>query len=371
MRIFFMKKIYDFSVDASTLPPEVFEKAQEAFLNYNGKGVSILDIGYTSSEYEKIKRSAESSLRKLLNIPSNYKVLFMQGGIAAQLSAVPLNLLSDHKCADYVISGQYSKDASIEAKKYGDIATAASSAGALPSFSTVPNLKLSDFRPDADYVYVRFNNTIQGTKFYYVPDTGNIPLVADLSTAFLSEPIDVSKFALIYATSEGNLGPSGLTTVIMRDDIVGGARKDTPLMINYKRNLAGEVTDNTPPVLSLYIAYLMLEWLIENGGLEEMKHANERKASLIYDYLDTQNYYTSPVDKKCRSTMHVVFITGDPALDKKFVTDAKRQGLLNLTGHSSIGGMRASIYNTMPYEGVEKLVSFMKSFAQQNPKLEA
>ena len=366
-----MKKIYNFAATPPSIPSEILEEANAALLSYKNKGLSIVEIGYNSTEYDRLLKSTESSLRKLLNIPSNYKVLFMQGGAVAQYSAVPLNLLSEHRCADYVISGQHSKNASLEAKKYGDIAIAASSAGALPPFSTVPEMKRSDFRPDADYVYICFNNIIHGSKFHYVPDTGNIPLVADMSHFLLSEPIDVSKFALIYASSEGNIGPAGLTVVIIRDDIIGGARKDAPALLNYKLVFEERTSENSPPVWNLYLANLMFKWIEDNGGLEEIKRRGERKASLIYDYLDNQSYYTAPVSKKCRSMLHVVFVTGDASLDKKFVKEAKAEGLVNIIGHSSVGGMRASIYNAMPYEGVKKLVDFMKRFAQENPKLDA
>ncbi len=364
------EKIYNFSAGPATMPEEVIEKAKKEFFESGTSGLSIMEIGINSPECEKIVRIAEKNLRLLLKIPSNYKVLFMNGGAGSQHSAVPMNLLSEHRCADYVISGQYSKNAYIEAKKYGDIAIAASSAGAMPTFSTVPETKLSDFRPDADYVYFRMNNTVHGTKFHYIPDTGNIPLIADMSSFLLSEPFDVSKFALIFAISDGNIGPAGLTVVIMRDDIAGGARKDTPVTLNYKVALNEPSSDNLAPVWSIYLANLVFEWIIAQGGLEEMKRHNERKASHIYDYLDTQSYYTMPVDRKCRSMMNVVFVTGDDSLDKKFWKEAKKEGLINLQGHGSVGGMRASIYNTMPYEGVEKLVNFMRKFAQENPKLE-
>ena len=366
-----MKKIYNFSAETGNLPDEVIEKANKAFLSYEGASVSILELTKNSPEYEKTVKNATKKLRQILNIPSNYKVLFMNGGAAVQHSAIPLNILSAHKCADYVISGQSSKRAYIEAKKYGDIVIAASSAGAIPMFSTVPEMKLSDFRPDADYVFYKVNNTGYGTKFHYIPDTGNIPLVADMSSFLLSEPVDISKYALIYATSDGNMGPVGLTVVIIRDDIVGGAGNDTPGHLNYKLALTDPKSDIIAPVWNIYLAGLLFDWIIEEGGLEEIKRHNERKASLIYDYLDTQQYYTATVDKKCRSMVNVVFTTGDALLDKKFIKDAKRVGLINLSGDDSLGGMRASIYNTMPIEGVEKLVSFMKDFSQENPKMEA
>ena len=353
------------------LPLEVLEKAKEDLICYGDSGMSVMEMSHRTPEFEEILHGAEESLRKLMDIPSNYKVLFMQGGASTQFASVPLNLLSEHKCADYIVSGQFSKKASLEAKKYGDIAIAASSAGAMPTFSTIPETKRSDFRPDADYVHICFNNTIYGTKFHYIPDTGNIPLVADMSSCIISEPIDVSKFALIYAGAQKNVAPAGVTIVIVRDDLIGNARPDTPAMLDYKLMAENDSMYNTPPCWCIYIAKLVFDWILSIGGLEEMKRRNEKKASLLYDYLDSQSYYTAPVDKKCRSMMNVVFVTGDANLDKKFATEAAAAGLKNLKGHRSVGGMRASIYNAMPYEGVEALVAFMKKFAQENPKLEA
>ena len=306
-----------------------------------------------------------------MGIPQNYKVFFLSGGSDMQYSAIPMNLLSDHKCADYIISGRLSKNASLEAKKYGDIAIAASSAGATPAYSTVPETKRKHFRPDADYVHICFNNIVYGTKFHYVPDTGNIPLVADMSSFLLSEPVEVSKFALIYANAECGIGVSGLTVLIVRDDLTGGALKDSPMHLNYKFLGDGDGDLAIAPIWSVYVAKMVFEWIQSLGGLMEMKRRNERKASVMYDYLDSQTYYTAPVDKKCRSMMNVVFVTGDAALDKKFALEAREFGLENLGGNSSVGGMCASIYNAMPMEGVEKLVVFMKKFAQENPKLEA
>jgi len=351
------------------LPLEVLEKAQAELLCYGDSGMSVMEMSHRTPEFEEILHSAEDSLRKLMNIPSNYKVLFLQGGASTQFAAVPLNLLSEHKCADYIVSGQFSKKAAMEAKKYGDIAIAASSAGATPTFSTIPETKRADFRPDADYVHICFNNTIYGTKFHYIPDTGNIPLVADMSSCIVSEPIDVSKFGLIYAGAQKNVAPAGVTIVIARNDLIGNARPDTPAMLDYKLMAENDSMYNTPPCWCIYMAKLVFDWILSIGGLEEMKRRNEKKASLLYDYLDSQTYYAAPVDKKCRSMMNVVFVTGDAELDKKFAKEAAAAGLKNLKGHRSVGGMRASIYNAMPYEGVEKLVEFMKEFALNNPKI--
>ena len=366
----FMERVYNFSAGPSMLPMEVLEKAREELLCYGDSGMSVMEMSHRTPEFEKILHDAEDGLRKLMNIPANYKVLFLQGGASTQFASVPLNLLSERKCADYIVSGQFSKKAMQEAKKYGDIVIAASSAGATPTFSTVPETSRTDFRPDTDYVHMCFNNTIYGTKFHYIPDTGNIPLVADMSSCILSEPVDVSKFALIYAGAQKNVAPAGLTIVIVRNDLIGNARPDTPAMLDYKLMAENDSMYNTPPCFCIYMAKLVFDWLLSIGGLEEMKRRNEKKASLLYDYLDSQTYYTAPVDKKCRSMMNVVFVTGGAELDKKFAKEASECGLKNLKGHRSVGGMRASIYNAMPYEGVEKLIAFMKKFALDNPKSE-
>ena len=363
-----MDRVYNFSVGPSMLPLEVLERAQSEMLNYRGMGMSVMEINYRSPEFEEILEGAEEALRKLMNIPANYKILFLQGGASTQFAAVPMNLLSSHKCADYILSGQFSKKAYDEAKKYGDVVIAASSGGASPPYATVPMTNRASFRPDADYVHICFNNTVYGTKFHYIPDTGNIPLVADMTSCICSEPIDVTKFGLIYAGAQINIAPAGLTIVIVRNDLIGDARPDTPAMLDYKLLTESRSAYNTPPVYNIYMAKLTLEWMLSVGGLEEMKRRNEKKASLLYDYLDgPQSYYTAPVDKKCRSMMNVTFVTGDGEMDKKFAEEAAEQGLINLEGHPSIGGMCASIYNAMPYEGVEKLVEFMKDFAKNNP----
>ena len=287
-----MDRIYNFSSEQSTLPGEVVELIKKEFESYAVASTPILELDKKSKEYAEIVASAEATLRELLNIPQSYRVLFIEGSSDFQHSAIPLNLLSEHKCADYIVSGQHSKAASLEAKKYGDIAIAASSAGAMPAFSTVPETKRSDFRPDADYVYVCFNNMVYGTKFHYVPDTGNIPLVADMSSFILSEPIDVSKFALIYANAECSIGVGGLTILILREDLVSGAKREMPRALNYKLIGEGGSVRSTAPAISIYIAKLVFEWIKSIGGLEEMKRRNERKASRLYDYLDGQLYYT-------------------------------------------------------------------------------
>lgn len=364
-----MEKVYNFSAGPAMLPKDVVDRINSEMLCYGPSGVSVMELNQDTPEYAEILQGAEDALRKLMNIPANYKILFLQGGSSTQFAAVPLNLLSEHRCADYILSGQYSKRAYNEAKKYGDMVIAASSGAASPTFCTIPVTKRADFRPDADYVHICYNNTIYGTKFHYIPDTGNIPLVADMTSCLCSEPIEVTKFGLIYAEVQNNIAPAGLTVVIVRNDLVGNAREDTPSMLNYKLMLEKDPMQSQPPCWGIYLTKLVLEWIISIGGLEEMKRRNEKKASLLYDYLDDQSYYTAPVDKKCRSMMDVLFVTGDGKLDDRFAEEAEKEGLLNLRGHQSMGGMCASIHNTMPYEGVEKLVKFMKDFAVANPKL--
>ncbi|MBQ7362988.1 MAG: 3-phosphoserine/phosphohydroxythreonine transaminase [Clostridia bacterium] len=366
-----MNNVYNFAAGPAQLPEAVLRRAQDELSDNRRRGISVLEMSHDSREFSTVIKSAEASLRELMNIPQNYKVLFLQGGATTQFAAIPLNLLSERRTADYVITGQSSRNAYLQAKKYGDIAIAASSAGASPAFSTVPETTRADFRPDADYVHICYNNTVYGTKFNYVPDTGNIPLVANMSSSILSEPVDVTKFALIYASAQKNIAPAGMTVVIVRDDLIGNARPETPFMLDYKLHADSRSMYNTPPVYQIYMAKLMFDWILSVGGLDEMKRRNERKASLLYDYLDSQHYYTAPVDKKCRSMTNVIFITGDAKLDTKFAKEADRAGLKNLKGHSSVGGMRASLYNSMTEQGVAALVDFMKHFAEDNPKLGA
>ncbi len=374
-----MNRVYNFSAGPSMLPLEVLEKAQSEMLCYGDSGMSVMEMSHRSKDYEPIIKGAEAALRRLMNIPDNYKVLFLQGGASTQFAAVPMNLLRQSKRADYIVSGQFSKKAYEEAKKYGDMAVAASSAGADPIFSFIPETTRASFRPDADYVHICFNNTIFGTKYPEIPDTGAIPLVADMSSCICSEPVDVSRFGLIYAGAQKNIAPAGLTIVIVREDLLGerdakGAfvgtyvRPDTPAMLNYCLMANNDSMYNTPPCWCIYMAKLVFEWILDMGGLEEMKRRNEKKASLLYDYLDSQDYYIAPVQSAYRSMMNVVFKTGNEDLDKKFASEAGKAGLKNLKGHRSVGGMRASIYNAVPYEGVEALVAFMKKFAEENPK---
>ncbi len=362
-----MERVFNFSAGPSMLPLEVLEKAAAEMVCYQDSGMSVMEMSHRSPVYEKIISDAEGLLRQVMQIPDNYKVLFLQGGASTQFAAVPLNLLPEGGKADYIVSGQFSTKAYQEAQKYGDVVAAASSKDC--NFSEVPKTDKSSFRADAAYVHMCFNNTIYGTKFSYIPDTEDIPLVADMSSCILSEPFDVSRFGMIYAGAQKNMAPAGLTVVIIREDLLGKARKETPTMLDYKVMADNGSMYNTPPCYCIYVAKLVYEWILSLGGLEKMKALNERKAKLLYDYLDSQDYYTAPVEKSSRSLMNVTFVTGDAELDKKFAKEASEKGLKNLKGHRSVGGMRASIYNAMPYEGVEALVAFMKEFAANNPKV--
>ena len=361
-----MKRVYNFSAGPSMLPLPVLERAASELVTYGDSGMSVMEMSHRSPVYEEIINEAESLLRKVMNIPDNYKVLFLQGGASTQFAAVPLNLMKKNRKADYIVSGQFSGKAQKEAQIFGEAVVVASSKDA--NFSFIPKTDRSSFSPDADYVHICFNNTIYGTKFPYIPDTGDIPLVADMSSCILSEPVDVSKFGVIYAGAQKNMAPAGLTVVIIREDLLGNACPETPTMLNYAVMAENGSMYNTPPCYCIYVAKLVYEWILSIGGLEKMKEMNEKKAKLLYDYLDSQDYYIAPVVKECRSMMNVTFVTGDTDLDKKFAKEADAKGHKNLKGHRSVGGMRASIYNAMPYEGVVELVEFMKEFAKNNPK---
>ena len=358
-----MNRVFNFSAGPSMLPLPVLEKAAGELVCYGDSGMSVMEMSHRSPAYEEIITAAEAGLRALMNIPDNYKVLFMQGGASTQFACVPLNLMKTGK-ADYILSGQFSTKAYKEAQKYGDVVAVASSKE--QNFSEIPATTRETFRPDADYVHICFNNTIYGTKFDYIPDTGDIPLVADMSSCIISEPVDVSRFGLIYAGAQKNMAPAGLTVVIVREDLLGKCRDIAPTMLDYKVMAENDSMYNTPPCYAIYVAGLVYKWALGLGGLEEMKKLNEKKAAYLYDYLDSQDFYKAPVEKNSRSMMNVTFVTGDAELDKKFASEAAKAGLKNLKGHRSVGGMRASIYNAMPYEGVVALVEFMKKFAEEN-----
>ena len=360
-----MNRVFNFSAGPSMLPLTVLEKAASELVSYKDSGMSVMEMSHRSPDYEAIIKKAEADLRTVMSIPDNYKVLFLQGGASTQFAAVPLNLMKTGK-ADYILSGQFSTKAYKEGLKYGDCAVAASSKD--DNFSRIPETTRESFRPDADYVHICFNNTIYGTKFNYIPDTGDIPLVADMSSCIISEPIDVTKFGVIYAGAQKNMAPAGLTVVIAREDLLGWTNPATPSMLDWKLMADNDSMYNTPPCYAIYMAGLVYEWILSIGGLEEMKKRNVAKASLLYDYLDSQDYYIAPVEKASRSMMNVTFVTGNEDLDKKFAKESTAAGLKNLKGHRSVGGMRASIYTAMPYEGVEALVAFMKDFAEKNPK---
>ena len=362
-----MNRVYNFSAGPSMLPMPVLEKAASELVCYGTSGMSVMEMSHRSPDYEAIINDAEAMLRKLMNIPDNYKVLFLQGGASTQFAAVPMNLIKRTGKADYVVSGQFSGKAFKEAQKLGyDVKCAATTKD--DNFDHVPALTKDMFRPDAAYVHVCYNNTIYGTKYPEIPDTGDIPLVADMSSCIISEPIDVSKFAVIYAGAQKNMAPAGMTLVIVREDMLDYAEEKMPTMLEWKTMAENGSMYNTPPCYTIYMAKLVYEWILSIGGLETMQKMNQEKAALLYDYLDSQDYYIAPVKKESRSMMNVTFVTGDTDLDKKFASEAGAAGLKNLKGHRSVGGMRASIYNAMPKAGVEALIDFMKAFAAANPK---
>ena len=349
------------------LPMPVLQKAAQEMVCYGTSGMSVMEMSHRSPDYEAIIADAEKMLRELMQIPDNYKVLFLQGGASTQFAAVPLNLIGRTGKADYVVSGQFSGKAFKEAQKLGyDVKCIATTKD--DNFSHIPVVTRDMIRPDAAYLHICFNNTIYGTKYSYIPDTGDIPLVADLSSCIISEPIDVSRFGVIYAGAQKNMAPAGMTLVIVREDLLDYAEEKMPTMLEWKTMAENGSMYNTPPCYTIYMAKLVYEWILELGGLDVMKEMNEKKAKLLYDYLDSQDYYIAPVAKDSRSMMNVTFVTGDADLDKKFASEAGKAGMKNLKGHRSVGGMRASIYNAMPYAGVEALVAFMKKFAAENPK---
>ena len=360
-----MARVYNFSAGPSMLPESVLKRAAAEMLDYEGSGQSVMEMSHRSKTFDKIIKDAEALLREIMNIPDNYKVLFLQGGASQQFSAVPLNLMNKNKKADYIITGQWAKKAYQEACRYGDAKAVASSAD--KTFSYIPKTDKSMFREDADYVYICVNNTIYGTVYNELPDTGDIPLIGDISSNILSTPIDVSKCGALIAGAQMNMAGAGVTIVIIREDLIGNAMDITPTMLDYKTQADADSLYNTPPCYTIYIAKLVLDWIKEEfGSLEKMKEHNVKKANLLYDFLDSSEMFKGTVVKEDRSLMNVPFVTGDADLDAKFVKEATEAGFVNLKGHRSVGGMRASIYNAMPYEGVEKLVEFMKKFEADN-----
>lgn len=360
-----MARVYNFSAGPSMLPESVLKTAADEMLDYKGTGQSVMEMSHRSKEYGAIISEAEALLREVMNIPDNYKVLFLQGGASTQFAAIPLNFMNGTGKADYVVTGQWAKKAAQEASRYGEVNIVASSAD--KTFSYIPKLDKSTFTPDADYFYICMNNTIYGTVYHELPDTGDVPLIADISSCFLSEPIDVSKFGMLYGGAQKNVAPAGVTICIIREDLLGKARDICPTMLNYQIHADNGSMYNTPPCYTIYIMKLVLEWIKnEIGGLAKMKERNEAKAKILYDFLDSSEMFKGTVVPEDRSLMNVPFVTGDADLDAKFVAAAKDAGFINIKGHRSVGGMRASIYNAMPIEGVEKLVAFMKKFEEEN-----
>ncbi len=359
-----MSRCYNFSAGPAALPLEVLEKAQRELVEWNGSGMSVMEMSHRGKEYTSIHEGAINNLRTLMNIPGNYKILFLQGGASQQFAMVPLNLFSQAKKADYVNTGTWSKKAIAEAKRYGTIKTIASSDD--KNFNYIPEVTADMISADADYVHITTNNTIYGTRYPSIPDTGSKPLVADMSSNILSQEYDITKFGLIYAGAQKNIGPAGLTIVIVREDLLGKALDITPTMLNYQTHATENSLYNTPPCFTIYMAGLVFEWLLEKGGVKAMEKENKQKAAILYDFLDGSSLFKGTVEVRSRSLMNVPFVTGNDELDAKVISEASKRGLKTLKGHRSVGGMRASIYNAMPREGVQALVDFMKEFEKEN-----
>ena len=359
-----MSRVYNFSAGPAVLPESVLREAADEMLDYRGTGMSVMEMSHRSKAYQAIIDQAEADLRKLMGIPENYKVLFMQGGASQQFAMVPMNLMKN-KVADYIITGQWAKKAWQEAKLYGQANAVASSAD--KTFSYIPDCSDLPISEDADYVYICENNTIYGTKFHRLPNTKGKDLVADVSSCFLSEPVDVAKYGMLYGGVQKNIGPAGVVIAMIREDLI---REDvlpgTPTMLRYKTHADNGSMYNTPPAYGIYICGKVFKWLLDMGGLEVMGQINEKKAAVLYDFLDSSTLFRGTVVKQDRSLMNVPFVTGSTELDAKFVAEAAEAGFVNLKGHRTVGGMRASIYNAMPIEGVEKLVQFMEKFEKEN-----
>ncbi len=359
-----MTRVYNFSAGPAVLPEEVLQQAREELLDWHGSGMSVMEMSHRGKEFIAIAERAEAGLRELLDIPANYKVLFLQGGATAQFAAVPLNLLRAKTKADYLNTGHWSKKAIAEASKYCTVNVVASSEA--DKFTRIPALQEWKLDPGAAYVHYTPNETIAGVEFHWIPDTGKVPLVADMSSTILSRPLDVARFGVIYAGAQKNIGPAGLTIVIVREDLIGDADPRTPTVLDYQIQAKEGSMHNTPPTYAWYIAGLVFEWLKKKGGLAEMARINERKARKLYDCIDNSGgFYKNPVDPACRSWMNVPFTLPDPALDEEFLQGARAAGLVQLKGHRSVGGMRASLYNAMPEAGVDVLVDYMKFFAKK------
>lgn len=359
-----MSRVYNFSAGPAVLPEEVLKEAAEEMLDYRGAGMSVMEMSHRSKAYESIINTAEADIRELMNIPDNYKVLFLQGGASQQFAMIPMNLMKN-KVGDYIVTGQWAKKAYQEASIYGKANAIASSAD--KTFSYIPDLSDLPVSDDADYVYICENNTIYGTKIKTLPNTKGKTLAADVSSCFLSEPVDITKYGVMFGGVQKNIGPAGMVIVIIREDLITDSPlPGTPTMLKYKTHADAKSLYNTPPAYGIYICGKVFKWLKKMGGLEVMKERNEEKAKLLYDFLDGSSLFKGTVVKEDRSLMNVPFVTGNDELDAKFVKEAKAAGLENLKGHRSVGGMRASIYNAMPREGVEALVAFMKKFEEDN-----
>jgi len=355
-----MSRVFNFSAGPAALPAAVLQQAQEELMDWHGAGMSIMEMSHRGKEFMSVAERAEADLRELMAIPSNYKLLFLQGGASSQFAMVPLNLIDGKSVADYVNTGSWSKKAIAEAKRICRVHVAASTEES--KFTTVPTQEELSLTPGAAYVHYTPNETIQGVEFPYLPDTGEMPLVADMSSTILSRPIDVSRYGVIYAGAQKNIGPAGLTVVIVREDLLGDASEHTPAMFNYQTHVDAGSMYNTPPTYGWYLAGLVFAWLKRNGGLAAMAEVNERKANALYSAIDGSDFYANPVQPHCRTWMNVPFTLADAELDATFLGEAKEAGLVTLKGHRSVGGMRASIYNAMPEEGVQALIDFMAEF---------
>jgi len=355
-----MSRVYNFSAGPATLPEAVLEKAKSELLDFKGSGMSVMEISHRSKEFTEVLEKAEANLRTLMTIPDNYRVLFLQGGASSQFAMVPLNLLHKSRKADYINTGQWSKKAIAEAKRYGNVRVVASSDDKV--FNYIPEIRNEMFDPEADYVHITTNNTIYGTTFHEIPDTGKVPLVADMSSNILGQVYDVNKFGLIYAGAQKNIGPAGMAVIIIREDLVGKAMDFTPTMFNYQIHVDNGSRFNTPPCFAIYMAGLVFEWLINLGGVKVIEKINREKAGLLYEFLDNSKLFRATVNGAERSIMNVPFVLPSEVLNEQFIKEASQKGLKTLKGHRTVGGMRASIYNAMPKEGVVALVEFMKKF---------
>lgn len=359
-----MSRVYNFSAGPSMLPLEVLKKAQEEMLDQGGSGQSVMEMSHRSSEYQAIIDKAEATFREIMNVPDNYKVLFLQGGASTQFAMVPLNLGNKSKTADYVTTGQWAKKALAEAKRYINANEIASSAD--KTFTYLPKVDKSMLTPNADYVHITYNNTIYGTHYNTMPDFGDATVVTDMSSCILSEEVDFTKFGLVYAGAQKNMGPAGVTVVVVRDDLIGNAADITPTMLNYETHSKNGSMFNTPPTYGIYICGLVFEWIKNMGGVKVMHEKNVEKAKVLYDFLDNSKMFKGTVVPEDRSLMNVPFVTDSDDLNAKFIAESKAQGFVNLKGHRTVGGMRASIYNAMPIEGVKSLVDFMTKFEKEN-----